>query len=45
MKEDWTSKVGLVLLFLMGRETLMFDVMLEFLNTFFYQGNKYLLWA
>jgi hypothetical protein len=44
-EEDWASKVGLVPLFLMGWETSMPNVMLEFLDTFFYQGCKYLLWA
>jgi hypothetical protein len=38
VEEDWASKVGLVLLFLMGWEALMFDVMLEFLNKFFIKG-------
>ncbi len=44
-EEDWASKVGLVPLFLMDWQTLMFNVMLEFLKTFFYQWHKYLLWA
>jgi hypothetical protein len=38
MEEDWASKVGLVPLFLMGWETSMHDVMLEFLNTFLIKG-------
>jgi len=32
MEEDWASKAGLVLLFLMGWEPLMPDVLLEFLT-------------
>jgi len=36
--EDWASKVRLVPLFLMGWETLMPNVMLEFHNTFFIKG-------
>jgi hypothetical protein len=44
-EEDWASKTRLVLLFLMGWETPMLNVMLGFLNTFFYQGRRYLLWA
>jgi len=38
MKEDWVFKAVLVPLFLMGWETLMLDVMLEFLNTFLIKG-------
>jgi hypothetical protein len=38
MEEDWASIVGLVPLFLMGWETSMHDVMLEFLNTFLIKG-------
>jgi len=32
-------------LFLMGWKTPMLDVMLEFLNTFFIKGARYLFWA
>ncbi len=35
-EEDWASKVGLVPLFLMDGQVPMLDVMLKFLNTFFY---------
>jgi hypothetical protein len=45
MEEDWASKAGLVPLFLMGWEASILNVMLEFFNTFFYQGRIYLLWA
>ncbi len=38
VKEDQASKARLVPLFLMGWGALMFDVMLEFLNTFFIKG-------
>jgi hypothetical protein len=45
-EEDLASKTRLVPLFLMGWETLMPDVMLEFLNTFLIKGvDIYLLWA
>jgi hypothetical protein len=44
-EEDWAFKARLVPLFLMDWQTPMLDVMLEFLNNFFYQGRKYLLWA
>ncbi len=44
-EEDWAFKVGLVLLFLIDWQASMPNVMLEFLNTFFYQRRKYLLWA
>jgi hypothetical protein len=37
-EEDWASKIGLVHLFVIGWETLMPNVMLEFLNTFFIMG-------
>ncbi len=37
-EEDRAFKVGLVPLFLMDWQTLMFDVMLEFLKTFFIKG-------
>jgi hypothetical protein len=37
-EEDWALKVGLVPLSLMDWHTLMPDVMLEFLNTFFIKG-------
>ncbi len=37
-EEDWASKARLVLLFPMGWETLMPDVMLKFLNTFLIKG-------
>jgi len=35
---DWASKVGLVPLILMDWEASIFDVMLEFLNTFLIKG-------
>ncbi len=38
MEEDWASKARLVLLFLMGWEPLMPDVLLEFLNMFLIKG-------
>ncbi len=44
-EEDWAFKLGLVPLFMMDWHAPMPDVMLEFLNTFFYQGCIYLLWA
>ncbi len=44
-EEDQASKAGFVLLFLMGWEAPMPDVMLEFLNTFLIEGCRYLLWA
>ncbi len=37
-EEKWAYKPGLIPLFLMGWETLMLDVMLEFLNTFLIKG-------
>jgi len=37
-KEDWASKAGFVFLFLMGWEALMFNVMLEYFNTFLIKG-------
>jgi hypothetical protein len=37
-KEDWASRAGLVLLFMMEWGALMLDVMLEFLNTFLIKG-------
>jgi hypothetical protein len=37
-EEDWASKVRLVTLFLMDWQTLMPNVMLEFLNTFMIKG-------
>jgi hypothetical protein len=37
-EEDWASKAWFILLFLMGWEILMFDVMLECLNTFLIKG-------
>jgi hypothetical protein len=41
-KEDWVFKVRLVPLFLMGWETSMFNVMLEFLNILLIKGvNMY----
>jgi hypothetical protein len=36
----WASKVGLVFLFLMDRQALMPDVMLEFLNTLLIKGEN-----
>ncbi len=44
-EEDWAFKVGLVPLFIRGGEAPMPDVMLEFLNTFFYQRHRYIFWA
>ncbi len=38
IEEYWASKIRLVPLFLMGWETLMPNVMLEFLNTFLIKG-------
>jgi hypothetical protein len=38
VEEEWASKVGLVTLFLIGWEALIFDVMLEFMNTFLIKG-------
>ncbi len=40
MEEYSTFKVGFVPLFLMGWETLMPNVMLEFFNTFFIKGEN-----
>ncbi len=37
-EEDWASKARLVPLFLMDWQTLMLNVMLEFLNTFLIKG-------
>jgi hypothetical protein len=37
-EEDWASKPRLVPLLLMDWQTLMLDVMLEFLNTFLIKG-------
>jgi hypothetical protein len=45
VEEENPIKVGLVPLFFMGWEASMLDVMLEFLNTFFDQGCRYLLFA
>jgi hypothetical protein len=39
-EEDWASKAGLVPLFLMGWETPMLDVILEFLNTLLIKGTN-----
>jgi hypothetical protein len=39
-EEKWVSKVGLTTLFLMNWETLMLDIMLEFLNTFVIKGTN-----
>jgi hypothetical protein len=38
MEEDWDSKARLIPLFLMGWETSMPNVMLEFLNTLLIKG-------
>ncbi len=38
-KEEWVSKTGLVILFLMNLEALMPNIMLEFLNTFAIKGT------
>ncbi len=38
MEEDWASKAGLIPLILMRWEESMFNVMLEFLNTFLIKG-------
>jgi hypothetical protein len=38
VEEDWASKVGLVILFLMEWQAPLLDVMLEFLNTFMIKG-------
>jgi hypothetical protein len=38
-ERDWASKVRLTILFLMGWETSMPTVMLEFLNTFLIKGT------
>ncbi len=43
-EEDQASKVGLVPLFLMGWETPMPDVMLEFLNTLLIKGANIYFW-
>jgi hypothetical protein len=37
-EEDWASKTWLVILFMMGWEAPMLDLMLEFLNTFLIKG-------
>jgi hypothetical protein len=37
-EEDWASKARLVPLFFIRCETLMLNVMLEFLNTFLFKG-------
>jgi hypothetical protein len=37
-EEDWASKAGFIPLFFMDWQALMFDVMLEFLNTFLIKG-------
>jgi hypothetical protein len=39
-KEEWASKAGLVLLFLMGWEVSIPDVMLEIFNTFLIKGTN-----
>jgi hypothetical protein len=38
-EEEWASKAGLVLLFLMGWEVSMPNVMLEIFNTFLIKGT------
>jgi hypothetical protein len=39
-EEEWASKVGLVILFLMNWEALMLNIMLKFLNTFVIKGTN-----
>jgi hypothetical protein len=39
-EEEWASKVGLVILFLMNWEALMPNIMLEFFNTFVIKGTN-----
>jgi hypothetical protein len=39
-EEDWDSKVGLVTLFLIEWQTLMLNVMLNFLNMFVIKGTN-----
>jgi hypothetical protein len=42
-REEWASKVGLVILFLMNWEAPMFVIVLEFLNTFVIKGTIFIL--
>jgi hypothetical protein len=42
-REEWASKVGHVILFLMNWEAPMFVIVLEFLNTFVIKGTIFIL--
>ncbi len=44
-EEEWASKAGLVILFMMNWETLMPDIKSIFFNTFVIKGTKYLVWV